>query len=470
MLNLPNDGNGRKSSLRALEAEQAVIGAIFVTDDPDLVIERLRPEHFSEGAHQRLWSAVLSVRRKGALDMLGVHSLIEQDEAYQALGGMAYLADLVDHASAWMIEAHAELILERAARRAIVALGHDAVKAGENTAEGTADTIQADLERALGEIAKDGTSRPSAVPAGLTALDNIEAAYRGDFIGTSVGLKVLDDVTGGIRQDDVWIIGGRSSMGKSVCGLALAKGISEQNRGVMMFSLEMPLREVQARLVADLSFDPNLTHDFGNLRYGDILKGRGDDRQRDRARQAARRLASLPIAVNDTGGLTIDDIRVQAQRQLRAWEKAGVQRGAILIDHIGLVRPSRRMDSKAAETADTVNELKSLAKYLKAPIIALCQVNRNTESRNDKRPTLADLNWSGSIEQIADFICLLYREAYYLDRSSNSSDQIDAMVQKFNLELLIHKNRSGPICNIKAFIDVASNAVRDLPDQQRGWA
>jgi replicative DNA helicase len=166
------------------------------------------------------------------------------------------------------------------------------------------------------------------------------------------------------------------------------------------------------------------------------------------------------------GGLTIEDIRSQAQRQMRAWEKAGVQRGAVFIDHIGLVKPhSKRADSKAAETADIVNELKAIAKQLRAPVIALCQVNRNTESRNDKRPTLADLNWSGAIEQIADFICLLYRESYYLDRSADADDQAKAGMVEHEIELLIHKNRSGPICNLKAFVDIACNVIRDLPDQ-----
>jgi replicative DNA helicase len=211
-------------------------------------------------------------------------------------------------------------------------------------------------------------------------------------------------------------------MGKSVLGLSLARGIAEQGRGVMMFSLEMPVREVQARLISDIAFDrasPS-TARGGNVRYGDLLKGRGQP-QRDRAKQAPQE-AGQPAHVRHRRGRP-DHRRhpPQAQRQMRAWEKAGVQRGAVLIDHIGLVKPHRRSDSKAAETADTVNELKSLAKYLKAPVIALCQVNRNTESRNDKRPTLADLNWSGAIEQIADMICLLYRDAYYLERSADDA-------------------------------------------------
>jgi replicative DNA helicase len=169
----------------------------------------------------------------------------------------------------------------------------------------------------------------------------------------------------------------------------------------------------------------------------------------------------LPINVTDAGNLTIDDIRSQALRQVRAWEKADIAPGAVLIDHIGLVKPVRKTESKAADTADTVNELKGLAKQLRCPVISLVQINRATESRSDKRPTMADLNWSGSIEQIADLVCLLYREAYYKERGSEL-DRADAFAVRHKLELLIHKNRSGPIVTLDAWADVACNAIRDL--------
>jgi replicative DNA helicase len=253
----------------------------------------------------------------------------------------------------------------------------------------------------------------------------------------------------------------------SVFGLNLARAISQQGRGSMVFSLEMPRREVQARLICDLAFERRRAYydcPHPNVRYSDILQGRGAKEQRQLAADGARALASLPMVVCDAGGLTIDDIRVQALRQMRAWDRAGVARGCVLIDHIGLVRPVKKGDSKAADTADIVNELKSLAKAIRAPIIVLSQVNRGPEGRQDKRPTAADLNWSGAIEQIADMICLLYREAYYLERSADKGDQDSAAFVENKLELLIQKNRSGPTCNLEAWIDVACNAVRDVQE------
>lgn len=462
-------------TLAVIEAEQSIIGcAMYAAGDCADAFERLRPEQFYDPVHQRLWAAIIDCMRRGKTpEPVTLCGMMGSDAPLADLGGMAYLAKLIDHAVAWTIPAHIDAICDRASRRAIQALTRDIQARAGDTSDGDADMVLADLERGAAEIARDGSDRPNAVPVGLSAVEMVEAAYNGDFAGSSTGLGVLDHVTGGVRQDDVWFIGGRTSMGKSVMGLALARGIAEQGRGVMMFSLEMPMREVQARLIADLAYDrriPNNGQEGGNVKYGDILKGRGAAGHQDRAKAAARTLASLPLTVNDAGGLTIEDIRHQAARQMRAWDKSGVPRGAILIDHIGLVRPHKsRGDSKAAETADVVNELKGIAKQLRAPVIALCQVNRNTESRNDKRPTLADLNWSGAIEQIADFICLLYRPAYYLERSSNEEEQMEARRVENDLDLLIQKNRSGPICNLTAYVNIACNAIRDRDDHARAY-
>jgi replicative DNA helicase len=459
-------------ALSATEAEQALIGgALYDADAATEAFERIRPEHFGEPAHSRIWEAMLKRFRTGSPpDPITVARDLGADTGLAELGGAPYLLQLVDKATLWALPAHMEHVLDASTRRSLNGLCRVIGECAAQASDEPADGLLADLERGAADIARDSSTKPTAVPAGLTALDMIEAAWRGDHRGVPVGLEVLDHVTAGIRQDDVWFIGGRTSMGKSVVALALARGLAEQGRGVMIFSLEMPLREVQARLISDIAYDPERRYDayFENVRYGDLLKGRGGPEQKDRARQAARSLAALPIAVSDVGGLTIEDIRSQAQRQIRAWKKAGVDPGAVVIDHIGLVKAhTRRGDSKAAETADVVNELKAIAKQLRCPIIALCQVNRNTESRNDKRPTLADLNWSGAIEQIADFICLLYRDAYYLERSPDPDDQAKAAAVENVIELLIHKNRSGPICNLKAFADVACNVIRDLPGERR---
>lgn len=450
--------------IHAVESEVALIGAAMLDkEQASDAVERIKPDLFSEPTFARIWAFIQA--QPGKVDPFLVSQAFADDAAVKELGGQTFLMEAYDRANFFSLPAHIDAVVDAATRREVSGLAREYQGLCEKEA-GQGEALLADLERGLSEIARRHVSRPQAIPAGIGALEMLEAAYSGEFVGTPVGLDAIDRVTGGIRQDDVWFIGGRTSMGKSVMGLCLARGLAEQGRGVFMFSLEMPMREVQARLIADIAYDrsiPENTYDGGNVRYGDILKGRGTQFQKDRARKAARQLASLPLVVNDRAGHTIEEIRAQALRQVRAWEKAGVEPGAILIDHIGLVRAhTKRGDSKAAETADIVNELKGLAKQVGAPVIALCQVSRNTENRNDKRPTLADLNWSGAIEQIADFVCLLYREAYYLERSNDDDALLQAARARHDLELLIQKNRSGPICNVKSYVDIGCNAIRDI--------
>lgn len=449
--------------ISVLDSELAAIGcALYDRDSCEEAFERLRGEHFAEPIHARLWEHLRS--QDLMMDPVLLAQQFGSDKAFIEIGGIATLAEMVDRANIRSLQAHVDSIIDAATRRELDVLGKE-VSGRARDEIGAGDAILADLERGASEIARGQSNRLTALPAGLDALEMVETAYAGGYVGAPVGVGAIDHVTGGVRQDDVWFIGGRTSMGKSVAGVCLARGIAEQGRGVLVFSLEMPRREVQARLIADIAYDRRIIEngvDGGNVRYGDILKGRGTQAQWERAKRAAKQLASLPISIIDKGGLTVDDIRVQAQRQFRAWDKAGVPRGALLIDHIGLVKPHRPNDSKAAETADTVNELKGMAKLLRAPVIALCQINRNTESRNDKRPTLADLNWSGAIEQISDFICLLYRDAYYLQRTAGDDAEMKAAAAKYDIELIVAKNRSGPICTLKAFADVACNAIRDL--------
>lgn len=444
-----------------LEAEQALLGALLFDNDAlGLLPDNFRPEQFYEPFHSRLFAEIKARigggRRAEPISML---DRFKDDPAFAELGGIRYLADLVDRAPpAANAPEYALLIADGHMRREIIRLSTEILATPSSV---PAPAVLAALERGAAAIAETGGSKPTAVHAGTTAIANMEAAWRGEFKGTKVGLFAIDDLSGGILQDDVWFAGGRTSMGKSVFGLNIAKGLALQGAGALVYSLEMPLRECQARLIADLAYE---RHGTAHLRYGDILKG---DLEAARihghsAADAARYLETLPIEINDTGGLTIEAIRSQSQRQVRLWRKAGIKPGVIVIDHIGLVTPARPTDNKAADTAIIVNQLKDIAKQLKCPILALAQISRNTENRTDKRPQMGDFNWSGSIEQIADFVVLLYRESYYLERSSNKNDQAEAPALEHEVEFAVHKNRRGPIATRKAFIDIGSNVIRNF--------
>jgi replicative DNA helicase len=450
----------------ALESEQAVIGCALAFPEHAEALERLRPEHFSEGVHALIWQELLAARGRGSASD---PTLVAQNIAgplFDDAGGIVYLLNMVDKAVLWSLSGHIDVVADRAMRRDIKTLSQDVI-ARAGSIDLPASDVLSELERGAAEIGRQDAA--GATPIGLDALEYLQAARDGRYRGTSVGLQCIDRITGGIQPDHVWIVGGRTSMGKSIFQTVIPQAIAEQGRGVLMFSLEMPRREVQARLIASLAYDPTLVPfngDGGNVEFADLLRGRGTKDQRDRADRSARKLASLPMSVVDRGGLSLDDIINQSRRQVRAWEKAGIEPGAIVIDHLGLVTSRTSRDSKAAEVADTVDRLKSAAKLIGAPIIAAAQVNRNAESRNDKRPAMSDLNWSGSIEQIADFVCLMFREGYYLERSPNPLDQQDAFIKKHDLELIVPKNRSGPTCTLKARIDTACNAIWDASEDQ----
>lgn len=450
--------------MQAIESEQAVIGGAFFFPEEWPTLEGLRPEHFADETHQTAWGHILSLRGGG---LMPDPALVAQRMAGPLLderGGVVYFADLMSRAFLPSLKGHVETVMDRARRREIIALSQEAqAKAG--MVDQPSDAILADLERAASDVARQDA--PSAVPVGMDALEYLQAARDGRYKGTSVGLACLDRITGGIQPDHVWIVAGRTSMGKSIFQTVVPQAIAEQGKGVIMFSLEMPRREVQARLIASIAYDPNLTSydgDGGNVEFADLLRGKGTSAQRQRADQAARKLASLPMVVVDRGGLTLDQIIAISRRQMRAWERQGVEPGAVVIDHLGLVKSATRRDSKVAEVSDTIDRLKDAAKQIGAPIIAAAQLNRNAESRNDHRPIMADLNWSGSIEQIADLVCLMYREAYYLERSASQQDRDQAFIEKYELELIVPKNRSGPTCPLKAKIDTACNAIWDAPE------
>ena len=456
-----------------LEAEQGLIGCILF--DNTAMPEGLAASDFQEPFHQAIWAGIQDTVAAGRVaDAVVVANVTQGHPASAEYGGVRYLMDLMDKAPPSInAGSYADAITAASMRRRLDQIGRETIAAASDC-DLPPVTALAELERAAADLGRRQTG-PIARAAGLDALDMLESAWNGDHKGHPTGLFCFDRITGGIQPDAVWIVGARTSMGKSVVLPNLGRGIAQSGRGVLFFSLEMPRREVQARLIADLAHDRNLTaygNDPGNIRFSDILKGQATAIQRQRAESAAKRLASLPITISDKGGLTLDEIISEARRQVRAWERAGVAPGAILIDHIGLVRSSGTgKDSKAAEVSNMVDRLKDAAKRIGAPIIAAAQLNRNAEQRTDHKPLISDLNWSGSIEQIADLVALLYRPAYYLARSSDQMDQAEAITRQNELEIAIPKNRSGPTCAIQAYIDVACNAVRDVEEQEqaRRW-
>jgi replicative DNA helicase len=279
----------------------------------------------------------------------------------------------------------------------------------------------------------------------------------------TTGLHDLNKVVGGWRRGEFTVIAARPSMGKSAFAASTMVSIGMSGHGILMFSLEMTQAALAARCLSEQVYNSQTP-----IRYADILNNRIQDWDKQRLEDAAENFADVPIEIDDQAGLTVSEIASRARKYAARLEKQGRRLDVVMVDHLGKVKASKRYSGNiVAETGEVSAALAGLAKELGVAMIALHQLNRGVEGREDKHPTLPDLRNSGDIEQDADTIGFLYRPAYYLERSKIDDAELDATRlrtlerRKHELEIIIAKNRNGPCTTIDLFIDVASNLIRD---------
>lgn len=465
----------------APDAEMALIGGTLAYPEQHAsALDRLRPEHFSDPRHQLVWESILRQSARGCFSLQTVLADFAGDENFQKTGGARWLADLYDKGNGWAVDAHVELVLDRAARREIARLAGEIGKAATATAEGSAESILADLERGAAEIAREGVSREAWKPLAFVAQEALAAAReRRGMPGLPIGLIDVDRITGGLRKGQVTLLAGRPAMGKSSAALAVAKSVAAQGRGVAFFSLEMTEQELGLRMACDLAFDHGAIMYSGeddNPSYFKAEWGALTDHQWSRLDEARGRMTSWPLLFDTRPALTASQIHSAARRVTRNWRKAGVEPGCIIVDHIGLIRPEiGRQGSKTAETADVSGAIREMAKSLGIPVVALCQLSRDVERRDgkDRRPIMADLRWAGELEQDAHVIMFLYRPEYYLRQPEPTGDadkdfEAEARFEKQRqlvrnkLHWIVAKNRQGPTGEAETFCRIECSAIRDL--------
>lgn len=301
----------------------------------------------------------------------------------------------------------------------------------------------------IGQAADEVTARVSDVMQSGVVPDN--AIY--------CGADALQEVFGGFGRGRYYVIAGRPSMGKTTVGAALLFEASKRGSNVAFFSLEMTAHELAERIIA-----AEASTDFDRIEYRWISRNdmRGD--QYDKIRNKAHDVASVPFFIEDSPGLTIAQVRSRSMQLKQRLEGQGKTLDAICIDHIGLMKASERYaGNKVAETEEISTALKVMAKELNIPVIGLCQLNRGVEGRDDKRPSLADLRWSGAIEQDADAVMFCFRESYYLERKANRDLAEDDRLRttENTLELIVAKNRGGACPVVTLYCDMGCAIVRD---------
>lgn len=471
-----------------VEAERGLLGAIFLDNRRayEMVSEFLRPEHFALIEHGRIFAACVTLIERGqTANPTTLGPYFEQSGALEDIGGAAYLRELADSAIT-VINAgeYGRIVYELHLRRELIALGEETVdRAYDSELEETAAAQIEQMEKRLFDLATKGQYEGgfrSFKESVIGALGIAEAAHKrqGSLSGVPTGFDDLDGKLGGLHRSDLLILAGRPSMGKTALATniafnaALAHQLSGGDDGAVVgfFSLEMSEEQLATRILSERTRIPS-----DRIRRGMI---RGED-EWPRLVEASRDLYSLPIFIDDSPALTIGAMRTRARRLKRQHDL-----GMIVIDYLQLISPSpgTRYDSRVMELSEITRGLKSLAKELDIPVLALSQLSRAVEQREDKRPQLADLRESGTIEQDADVVMFIFREEYYL-RRSEPSQRADENLDKFldrhgrwqercnsvyNVaDVIIAKQRHGPIGTIKLQFEGEFTRFANLETENR---
>lgn len=441
-------------ALANVEAEQALLGAAL---SYNTVAERARdlvaPADFSMAVHERIWSAALEAIDRGEpANPVMLRSRFADDEALKGVGGGQYLARLAGAAITVInVEHYARLIHELAEARRLHDAGLDMQEGAFRIARGEpASQVVAEAERSLLSHDKHSRRWQPIGEALQEAMRRVEAAHKsGGVVGITTGLASLDEAVGGWGDDDLVLIAGRPGMGKTGVMLHCAQAAAKAGHGVAIGSLEMANHQLAARLIAE----------WCGLEYADLRRGRVDAADFARMAAVANQIAKLPIWIQDMPAPTISELRSQCRR---ACLRHPVD--LVMVDYLQLALPDRRSGNKVADVTEVSNGLKALAKELHKPVVALAQLSRGVEGREDKRPMLADLRESGALEQDADTVIFLYREHYYLSRKrSEAPEHIEAVRRtKHLIEFIVGKNRHGGEASVTAWCDMATNRFREL--------
>ncbi len=465
-----------------LEAEQALLGAMLVNNRThEKVGDFLFAEHFANPVHGRIYEAAVKLIERGQMaNPVTLKAYFEQDEALAAVGGAGYLAELAAGVVTVVnVEDYGRAIHDLFLRRQLIDVGESMVnEAYRHDLESAATDQIEDAERRLFDLSRTGDIRGGFARFDRclqTAIIAAEVAFKRDshITGVTSGLLDLDRKLGGLHKSDLIILAGRPSMGKTALatniGFNAARAIVEtqgkDGAVVGFFSLEMSSEQLATRILADATEVPS-----DKIRRGEIR-----DSDFPRFVEASRMLNQVPFFIDDTPALTVGTLRTRARRLNRS-DKLGL----IVVDYLQLLRGpggGGRVENRVQELSEITRSLKAVAKELDVPILALSQLSRAVEAREDKRPQLADLRESGSIEQDADVVMFVFREQYYLERSEPTR-RPDESDEKFNdrferwrqrceemhnvAEIIVAKQRHGPIGSIKLHFDGQFTRFSDL--------
>lgn len=435
-----------------LIAEQSVLGSVFISPEKLIAVrEYIDPEDFYKYAHRIIFKAMISLSdQNDAIDATTVRAILDNQGDLQNIGGISYLVELVNSVpTSANAEYYAKIVAEKAMLRRIISRLTEAVNQAYEGAINSEDIISG-AEKALIDVNersnRSGFRKISDVLAVNYENLEVRSQQTTDVTGLATGFRDLDKITTGLHPDQLIILAARPAVGKTAFVLNIAQNVgTKMNRPVAIFSLEMGAESLVDRMLASEGMV-----DAHNLRTGQLTE---QDWQNITLAQGT--LADAPIYIDDTPGIKVTEIRARARKLDQELEKG---LGLIVIDYLQLITGTRP-ENRQQEVSDISRQLKILAKELGVPVIALSQLSRGVEQRQDKRPVLSDIRESGSIEQDADIVAFLYREDYY-DRGDKDEGQ-EQLVDN-TIEVILEKNRAGARGTVKLMFQKEYNKFSSI--------
>ncbi|PWQ94535.1 replicative DNA helicase [Leucothrix arctica] len=417
----------------SIEAEQSVLGGLMLDNRAwDIVADKVSEGDFYRQDHRLIFRSIVELAENGQpLDWITLSEWLKQRSQLENAGGSTYLGTLAkDTPSAANIHAYANIVREKSVLRQLISVGTDIADLAYNGGDQDSRALLDEAEKRVFQIAEQGTKSESFVPIKellKASLDKIQylAETEGSITGTATGYPELDEKTSGLNAGDLIIVAGRPAMGKTTFAMNIAESVALADKPVVIFSMEMPAEQLILRMFAS----------NGRVPLTDIRTGKIREEDWPRVAMSVKAFSKTKLFIDDMGGQTPTDIRAKTRRLAREHGQLGV----IVIDYLQLMQTAGKSENRTNEVSEISRSLKSLAKELKCPIIALSQLNRSLEQRPDKRPIMSDLRESGAIEQDADIIMFIYRDEVY---DENSPD-------KGMAEVIIGKQRNGPIGTIR---------------------
>ncbi|HFU6089975.1 replicative DNA helicase [Streptococcus pyogenes] len=434
-----------------LLAEQSVLGSIFISPDKLIAVrEFISPDDFYKYAHKIIFRAMITLSdRNDAIDATTIRTILDDQDDLQSIGGLSYIVELVNSVpTSANAEYYAKIVAEKAMLRDIIARLTETVNLAYDEILKPEEVI-AGVERALIEL-NEHSNRSGFRKISDVLKVNYEALearskQTSNVTGLPTGFRDLDKITTGLHPDQLVILAARPAVGKTAFVLNIAQNVgTKQKKTVAIFSLEMGAESLVDRMLAAEGMV-----DSHSLRTGQLT-----DQDWNNVTIAQGALAEAPIYIDDTPGIKITEIRARS-RKLSQEVDGGL--GLIVIDYLQLITGTKP-ENRQQEVSDISRQLKILAKELKVPVIALSQLSRGVEQRQDKRPVLSDIRESGSIEQDADIVAFLYRDDYY----RKEGDDAEEAVEDNTIEVILEKNRAGARGTVKLMFQKEYNKFSSI--------